>query len=150
MIRAIYSASSHIHCLAAKIPLDDAEYRNMLYDLYGKRSSKQLTDCQQLEFIKLLQKQIRIKHGSKWSGFKRKNPDMATPKQLSACEAMWKTVSRAATPEAREAALHKFCKRITGVERLEWLTKTNIRKLFKAMEKMGAATPEQYNKTIGG
>jgi hypothetical protein len=58
---------------------------------------------------------------------------------------MWKKVSRAETDEGRKLALLAFCKRITGCELLEWLRKNDIRKLMKAMEAMGASTPEQYN-----
>ena len=129
---------SRIHALAAAVPLDDAEYRNMLHDLYGKRSSKALTLCQQRDFIDILCKQIKARQ-------KRRNPEMATPRQLNAIKAMWANVSRAETAEAKDIALLKFCKRITGCERPEWLRKTDVRKLIKALEKMGASTPEQWN-----
>jgi phage gp16-like protein len=150
MIAKPYSASSRIHSLAAMIPLDDGEYRDMLYDLYGKRSSKQLTKLQQNELCDLLQKRANAKNGRKWSEPKRRNPMMATPKQLRALEAMWAGVSRAETAEARERALQKFCKRIAGIDHPKWLKKTDIRKMFRALEEMGAATPEQYNIANGG
>jgi len=127
-----------IHALAAMVPMDDVEYRNMLHDLYGKQSSKELTECQQLELVKILRKQIGARQ-------KRRNPEMATPKQLGAIKAMWAKVSKAETAEAREIALRKFCKRITGCDFLQWLTKAAVRKLIKALEKMGASTPEQWN-----
>ena len=133
---SIQNLYGRIHALAAAVPLDDSEYRNLLHDLYGKRSSKKLTQCQQLEFVKILQKQIKQR---------QRNPFMATPRQLNAIKAMWAKVSHAETIEAKDVALQKFCKRITGCERLEWLRKTDVRKLIKALEKMGASTPEQWN-----
>jgi len=145
MIPKIHSASSRIHALAAMLRLDDCEYRNMLFDLYGKRSSKELTPLQQTELIGILQKHLGAKNGGKWGDLKRANPIMATPKQLRAVEAMWAKVSRMETAMGREQALLKFCKRIAGCERLEWLRKADIRKLVKAMEAMGADAPERFN-----
>jgi phage gp16-like protein len=143
MIPRIRSISSHIHALAATLRLGDCEYRDMLYDLYGKHSSKELTPLQQAELVGILQKQLKPKSGGKWSGLKRSNPEMATPRQLRAVEAMWGAVSRAEA-KGREQALLKFIKRITGCERLEWLRKADIRKLIKAMEAMGANAPERF------
>jgi hypothetical protein len=127
--------------------MDDSEYRQMLRDNYGKSTSKELTPGQQIELVKFLQKQLRAKNGGRWDGFRRSSPWMATPRQMRAAEAMWASVSRA-EPENRERALHSFCKRITGIDRLEWLGKSDIRKLMKAMAAMGAQTPEQYNRRI--
>jgi phage gp16-like protein len=143
-IPRIRSISSHIHALAATLRLDDCEYRDMLHDLYGKRSSKELTPLQQAELAGILQKQLRARNGGKWNDFKRSNPAMATPRQLRAVEAMWGKVSCAETAEGRKQALLKFCERITGRERLEWLKKTDVRKLIKAMEAMGADAPERF------
>ncbi len=61
---------------------------------------------------------------------------MATPAQLRKVEAMWFEVSRQPNDIARAEALHGFLKRITGKERLQFLTKTDISKLIKAMETM--------------
>lgn len=140
----IHSQSSRIHALAAVLGMGDAEYRDMLHDLYGKHSSKELTPAQQIELMKILGKQAAAAN-SKRNGLKSRNPAWATHRQLHAIEAMWKKVSRAETAESRKRALLAFCKRITGCEMLEWLRKKDIRKLMKALEQMGASTPEQYN-----
>ncbi|MDR2582048.1 MAG: regulatory protein GemA [Fibromonadaceae bacterium] len=141
----IYSQSSRIHALAAILGMGDAQYRDMLLDLYGKHSSKELTPTQQTELMKILGKQVATANNSKQPNLKSRNPSWATHRQLHAIEAMWKKVSRAETAESRKLALLAFCKRITGCELLEWLRKKDIRKLMKALEAMGASTPEQYN-----
>lgn len=140
-----YSQCSRIHALAAVLGMGDAQYRDMLRDLYGKHSSKELTPTQQIELVRILAKQVSAAN-SKRNTLKNRNRAWATHRQLNAIEAMWKKVSRAETEESRKLALNAFCKRITGCELLEWLKKKDIRKLIKAMEAMGASTPEQYNK----
>jgi len=141
----IYSQCSRIHALAAVLGMGDSQYRDMLRDLYGKHSSKELTPAQQTELTKILCKQVATANNRERRNFKSRHPAWATHRQLNAIEAMWKKVSRAETAEGRRLALLSFCKRITGCELLEWLRKNDIRKLMKAMEAMGASTPEQYN-----
>lgn len=61
---------------------------------------------------------------------------MATALQLRKIEAMWFEVSRQPDDIARATALNQFCERITEKERLQFLTKSDVSKLIKAMEVM--------------
>ena len=68
----------------------------------------------------------------------------ASPKQLRAIEAMWAQVSRASTAQDRSKALNAFCKRLTGVEVITWICKDDAKIIIKAIQAMGAKSPEQF------
>ena len=59
---------------------------------------------------------------------------MATPAQLRKINVLWKFVSKQPTDELKEQALNTFIKRITGKERLVFLTQKDVSKVIKAIE----------------
>lgn len=126
--------------------LDDDTYYEML-SAYGVKSSKDLSFYQAKEFLN------RLRDNGKQSGvFKPKtqyafqkykhsnldnrDPLMATPAQLRKVEAMWFRVSTQTTDDARYAALEKFCLRVAGKEKLQFLTKEDVSKLVTALNAM--------------
>ena len=131
-----------IHGLARLLGLNDEAYRDMLNDRYHVRSSKDLNPQQRFQLIKELRVQV---HGNvqKFNEL-GKRKFKASPKQLRAIEAMWAQVSRATNSADRRKALNAFCKRLTGVEVITWICKDDAKILFKAIQAMGAKSPEQF------
>jgi hypothetical protein len=131
-----------IHGLARLLGLNDEAYRDMLNDRYHVRSSKDLNPQQRFQLIKELREKV---HGNV-QNFNElgKRKFKASPKQLRAIEAMWAQVSRAETSADRRKALNAFCKRLTGVEVITWICKDDAKILIKAIQAMGAKSPEQF------
>lgn len=131
-----------IHGLARLLGLNDEAYRDMLDDRYQVRSSKDLNPQQRFQLIKELREKV---HGNvqKFNDL-GKRKFKASPKQLRAIEAMWAQVSRAETSADRRKALNVFCKRLTGVEVITWISKDDAKILIKAIQAMGAKSPEQF------
>lgn len=127
--------------------LDDDTYRDMLNNTYGVHSSKELTKEQASEYLDRLRdigKETGVfKPKLKYSFNKYKynnlgdDPYRATPAQLRKVEAMWYGISRQTTDEARAEALNKMIKKITGKQRMQFLTKTDVSKVIKAFRNMG-------------
>lgn len=131
-----------IHGLARLLGLNDEAYRDMLNDRYHVQSSKDLNPQQRFQLIKELRVQV---HGNvqKFNEL-GKRKFKASPKQLRAIEAMWAQVSRATTAKDRSKALNAFCKRLTGVEVITWICKDDAKIIIKAIQAMGAKSPEQF------
>lgn len=126
--------------------LDDDTYYEMLSG-YGVKSSKDLSFQQAREFLNRLRdngKQAgvfkpKIQYAFqqyKHNNLDNRDPLMATPAQLRKIEAMWFRVSTQTTDTARYAALEKFCYRVVGKEKLQFLTKEDIAKLVTALNAM--------------
>ena len=133
-----------IHGLARLLGLNDEAYRDMLDDRYHVRSSKDLNPQQRFQLIKELREKV---HGNvqKFNEL-GKRKFKASPKQLRAIEAMWAQVSRATTASDRKKALNTFCHRLTGVMAIEWICKDDAKILIKAIQAMGAKSPEQFKR----
>lgn len=131
-----------IHGLARLLGLNDEAYRDMLNDRYHVRSSKDLNPQQRFQLIKELREKV---HGNvqKFNDL-GKRKFKASPKQLRAIEAMWAQVSRATNAQDRSKALNAFCKRLTGVEVITWICKDDAKIIIKAIQAMGAKSPEQF------
>jgi len=132
-----------IHGLARLLGLNDEAYRDMLNDRYHVRSSKELNPQQRFQLIKELREKV---HGNvqKFNDLMERKKHLATPRQLRAIEAMWAQVSRASTAKDRSKALNAFCKRLTGVEVITWICKDDAKIIIKAIQAMGAKSPEQF------
>ncbi|WP_337872901.1 phage protein GemA/Gp16 family protein [Ignavibacterium sp.] len=140
---------SKIHLLKSQLRLSDEEYGAAL-ESYGVATSKSLTYQQAADLIrkliKLLPKELRENFtrgrkdekkkydelGIRWND--RLNEHYATPKQLRMIEAMWMTSPR--VEHKTEEAFKKFCKRISGKDRIEYLLGSDIRKITKAIESL--------------
>lgn len=139
-----------IHILKSQLKLSDEEYGAAL-NSYGVSTSKDLSYQQAADLIKelnnLLPKEMRDNHyplgqangnrkydelGIRWN--EQLKQHYATPKQLRMLEAMWMTSQR--VEHKSEEAFLKFVKRISGIERLEWLMMSDVRKIKKAIESL--------------
>lgn len=136
-----------IHGLVRLLGMNDEAYRDMLFDRYKVRSSKDLSPGQRGALIKSLREQV---HGNvaEFNDLVNRKKHMASPAQLRAIEAMWAQVSRAETPDARKKALNAFVKRLTGVDHVRWITMHDARTLIRAIKTMGAMTPEEFKQHV--
>ncbi|MBQ2872342.1 regulatory protein GemA [bacterium] len=125
------------------LSLDEDTYREILAN-YCVESSTQLTYEQANELLDSLKtKAVSLglyvkrsdKYFSKYSNMSGRF-GMATPKQLRKIDVMWKQVSTQPTDEAKERALNRFILRITGKQRLNFLTQEDVSKVIKAIETM--------------
>lgn len=127
-----------------KMPED--VYKEILWTWHVD-SSKELTVDEAETLLRQLKKNaiaIGVYEGKKKYSFQKyrhssldgRDAKMATAAQLRMIEAMWFEVSRQSTDIARAEALHSFMKRITGKERLQFLTKVDVSKLVNAMKTM--------------
>lgn len=110
---------------------------------FGVESSKELTYSDAEQLLQDLKKQAvnMGKFELQKSNYEKYNTlsgrfGMGTPKQLRKINVMWKQVSRQPTEELKEKALNVFLKRITGKERMNFLTQSDVSKVIKAIEKM--------------
>jgi len=133
-----------IHGLARLLGQSEEQYRDMLSDRYGVRSSKDLHPNQRRALIADLARQVAA-GAKRFTDLADRSRDKATPAQLRAIEAMWAKVSRQTTSQARSLALDSFCSRLTGCRCIRWITKVDARTMIKAINAMGALSPEQYN-----
>ena len=120
---------------------------DIYYDIlatYNVASSKDLTYSQAKELIENL-KAKAVETGvyiPRTSIYKTKYDNMSgrlgmgTPKQLRKIDVMWKSVSNQQTNVNKEKALNKFLFKITGKERLQFLTQSEISKVIKALTMM--------------
>ena len=124
--------------LRRALNLADDTYYAILEINYSAGSSKDLTYAEAEELIGQLRINA-VKSGalkaSRFFGLDR-DKKMASPKQLRMIEAMWKDVSFKETEEDRKTALNRFIYRITGKQRLRFLTAVDIRKIVNALNKM--------------
>lgn len=129
--------------------MDETGYRDLLRDNYGVASSKELTPAQLQELGRILQGKLNGKRTSRkrYADMGGRTQGMASPAQLRAIEAMWMGVSTQPTTDDKRAALDSMCQRITGIRTVRWLTKAAAKNLIKAIQSMGAQSPEQYNRT---
>lgn len=133
-----------IHGLVRLLGMNDEAYRDMLKDKYGVESSKDLPPQSRFALIRHLQAQVAT-NAQNFADLEDRKMNKATPAQLRAIEAMWLQVSKAETLNARRAALNNFCKRLTGVQFLKWISKADAKVLIKAIHAMGAKTPDEFN-----
>lgn len=110
-------------------------------------SSKDLTAEQAETLINQLKQQAigcgryqpKAKYKSqrwKYNNYSDRDEAMASPAQLRMIEGLWFEVSSRTNDADREAALNKFCNRITGKARLIFITKSDVSKLVKAIKAM--------------
>ncbi|MEG8946624.1 regulatory protein GemA [Rosettibacter firmus] len=134
-----------IHALKSQLKLSDEEYSAALGS-YGVTTSKDLSYEQASDLIKklvkLLPQYLEYKEKKKYKKYdelgirwnEKLKQHYATPKQLRMLEAMWMTSPR--VENKTEDAFRKFCKRITGIDRIEWLMMNDVRKIKKAIENL--------------
>lgn len=131
-----------IHALVAALKIDDDLYREILWNRFNTRSSKELTNFQADQLIEELEK-IAIQKGVwKKSAFKQKHealdgrPGFASTAQLALIESTWTKVSKMETPELKAKALRGFILKVAGVSDLRFLNKSGAGKVIIALRSM--------------
>lgn len=113
-----------IHVAKTQLGLGDDQYRAVLEGATGKSSCAKMTG---LEIKKAYDAFLRL-------GFK---PGPAKNPQLSKMRAQWIELHGLGLVKDRsDAGLLKFCKRLTGVDRLEWLTPAQASKAIEGLKAM--------------
>jgi hypothetical protein len=127
-----------IHTAKTKLGLDDEDYRAMISGINAdKTSSKELTDHEALLLIAGLEKsgfKSTNENHKNYKDLKSRAPKYATDAQLRMIEAMW--MSSPAVRVKTKDALNAFIKRIAFVDRLEWLYKSKVQKVVKAIQEL--------------
>ena len=142
------SQRQKIGYLRKLLGLNDDTYYEMLENAYGVTSSKELTFNQAREFLNKLRDNGKSAgvfkpvaqynfQKYKFNNLVGRDEKMATPKQLRKICAMWFGISRQETDAQKTSALEKMCSRITGKEKLQFLTKSDIAKIITTFEKTG-------------
>ena len=135
-----------IHTLKSKLGLCDEYYRCMLSQ-YGVESSKDLTFEEAEGLWATLQQMAteagigkkKISRGKKYDDLEadgKRDPSMATPRQLRMIEAVWADVSYMGNSKDRAKALRAFIEKRFRVSDLRFVTKANASKIIKTLETM--------------
>jgi phage gp16-like protein len=118
-----------IHVGKKDLGLDDETYRAMLSNLTHGRiiSAADATADERRTIIEHLRK----------LGFKKIPPRPADNAQDRMARGLWLECAKSgAIRDRREKAFLKFAKRITGVDRLEWMNAEDANKLIEALKSM--------------
>lgn len=119
-----------IHVAKKQLGLGDDQYRAVLEGATGKNSC---ADMVGLEVKRAYDAMVRL-------GFKpgpAKNAAKAKSPQLAKMRAQWIELHGLGLVKDRsDAGLLKFCKRLTGVDRLEWLTPAQASKAIEGLKAM--------------
>lgn len=137
-----------IHVAKSKLGYSDNDYRALLEGVTGKLSCKQMTVAELDSVIKAFKS---LGFTSKKLPVKKTDVGSASREQIYYIKGMWELVSR----EKTEKSLQVFCKRITGVSALRFLTPPAAMRLITALRTMmvkAGYNPDapEHNGQIGG
>ena len=143
-----------IHILKTQLALSDDEYYSAL-ESYGVSSSKELTKVQAKDLISKLQRLADANVNTPYPSERGERNSIgqplkyeelgirydetrkeyyATPKQLRLIEALWR--SHPNIIDRSDKAMIKYIKRITGVDKMEWLMMSDVKKIIKAINEI--------------
>jgi phage gp16-like protein len=127
-----------IHALTGAMKMEDADYRALL-STFGVKSSKRLAIGKAEDLIKDLEdKAVALgvwqkRKPARKAGTSRKLADDAQSKKI---RALWiQLFEEGKIQNSSEQALAAYVKRMTRVDRLEWLTVNQASKVIEAMKK---------------
>lgn len=131
-----------IHALISALRLTDSCYREILWEKFKLKSSKELCMSQANCLIEEFE-ETAVKCGV-WekNPFKEKHQHLAgrsgfaSLEQLVMIEGLWEMVSRMDTPESKAKALRGFLFRVAGVSDLRFLNKSGAGKVIIALRAM--------------
>lgn len=127
-----------IHIARSDLQMDEDTYRQMLHGLTGKASTKGMDTTQLnrvLDWLKRCGFRVRSS-GGKGARTTRKLADYPQAKKL---RALWLDMhARGIVRDSSEAALSRWLKRETGVDRIEWLTGTQASRAIEKLKKWQA------------
>jgi phage gp16-like protein len=116
-----------IHVAINQLGIDDSTYRAMLSNLTHGRiiSAADATADERRTIIEHLRK----------LGFKKIPPRPTDDAQDRLARSLWlECVKAGAIRDRREKAFLKFAKRVTGIDRLEWMNAEDANKLIEALK----------------
>jgi hypothetical protein len=128
-----------IHIAKSQLGLSDQQYRDILSGFNNNqklpcKTCKEL-NYQQAEallniFVKLGFKQTQNGKVKKYEEFAGRPGKFASPAQMRMIEGLWMTHSR----EKTEESMNRFIKRISGKDKIEFITGADAHKIIKAIE----------------
>ncbi|HCY76962.1 MAG TPA: hypothetical protein DHV28_13660 [Ignavibacteriales bacterium] len=129
-----------IHIAKKQLNISDDSYREMLSLTFGVSSAKDLSFDQADELLNNLKlagwKPVAAKKGKEnnwgkknYENLRGRNEEYAAPQTLRMIESIYKQI----TGLDPENGLAKFVKRITKIDRLEWLRQSDCSKVLKAL-----------------
>ena len=114
-----------IHTAKRVLGLDDEAYRDMLWSIAGERSAKGLTPAQLDRVITRLREM----------GFEPRPMRKLPHPQQRKIAAMWSQLHREGLVRSRsDRSLDAFVKRMTEIERLEWLPPAECNLVIEALK----------------
>jgi phage gp16-like protein len=152
------SQLAKIHIAKKQLKLDDEEYRANLVELTGKDSCKEMTEEELGTVLGALKrmgfKPQKLKQDpgpQPEAEFVDHRPvklsppsrDKAEKSRVDKIRALWiDGHAKGIIRQRGEEALVKFAKRLTGVDRLEWLSQKQQSAVIQALIKMGCGTEQ--------
>ncbi|MDP4176291.1 MAG: DUF1018 domain-containing protein [Bacteroidota bacterium] len=125
-----------IRYTANKCGLNEDEYRELIMS-YGVMHTKQLDEDAAKQIIKMFKEKFGFEYKRKKEKIKqevsgKREWPFATQKQVNYIIMLWIKHSNLKSKES----LNKFCKRITGIDRIEWIKHFEVQKLIRAIESL--------------
>ena len=114
-------ALAKLHVAKAKLALTDESYRAILRRVAGVESAANATDVQLVALIAEMRR------------FGFTDPPVAARPELRKIRALW-TALGPHLESSSDAALRAFCKRQTGVDRLEWLDPARANQVIEGLK----------------
>lgn len=144
-----------IHIAKTQLHLSEDVYREMLFENFGVSSAKDLSYEQADQLLEKLKqagwKPVAAKKGKENSWGKKnyenlrgRDEEYAAPQTLRMIEAKYKEI----TGLEPEKGLAKFVKRITKIDRLEWLRQSDCSKVLKALSAWQNSINKKKNKSL--
>ncbi len=130
-----------IHVGKKALGLDDDTYRDFLFATTGHRSASELDSAQ----LRLVIERMRA------CGFKKIPPRPADNAQDRMARALYhECVRSGALRDRREKGFLKLAKKVTGVERLEWMNAEDANKLIEALKSIKRRKEDEEAEAEGG
>ena len=130
-----------IHIAKSQLGLSDQEYRDILSG-FNNNQQVPCKTCKELNFnqaeallnifIRLGFKQTQNGKIKKYEEFAGRSGKFASPAQMRMIEGLWMTNSR----EKTEESMNRFIKRISGKDKIEFITGADAHKIINAIERL--------------
>lgn len=119
-----------VHIAKKELGLDDETYRDMLESITGKRSAGKLSDGQLVVVLKTFKT-----HG--FTPKKKHEFKKETDPQIRMALSLWSQLHKAkVVRDGSRSAFTSFVKRMTKVDRFEWLDRADLNIVIEALKAM--------------
>ncbi len=120
-----------IYVAKKTLGLDEATYRDFLFATTGHRSAAELDDAQRQKVIELM----RSRGFKRTPAAEKRQKRIADNSQLGMIHALWRRLKYAgALGDPSERHLFAFVKKMTGIERPEWLAPEEANKVIEGLK----------------